>query len=130
MKARCLNRSHRNFKNYGGRGIKIEKSWLKFENFRNDMLKKCVEHVEKFGKKETSLDRIDVNGDYSEKNCRWATRKEQNNNARSNVFITFNKKTMTLTGWSKELGITVATLRERLLKENWSLEKILTPKNI
>jgi hypothetical protein len=73
MKRRCLNPNYMYYKNYGGRGISICRRWINsFENFITDM--GCAPS------KEHSLDRIDVNGNYEPKNCRWATWKEQNNN--------------------------------------------------
>ena len=80
MKSRCNCKKHPSYKNYGGRGIKI--LWKSFKKFRDDMYESYLEHCKEFGKKNTTLDRIDNNGNYCKKNCQWATWKQQNNNQR------------------------------------------------
>ena len=79
MKARCNNPKNHKYPIYGARGIKC--LWKTFEEFRDDMYKSYLRHIEKFGK-DTSIDRIDVNGHYCKENCRWATAKEQSVNTR------------------------------------------------
>ena len=74
MKARCTKETNHNYKNYGGRGIKICDRWLNsFENFLEDI------GVRPEG---LQLDRIDNNGNYEPGNCRWVTPKENSNNRR------------------------------------------------
>lgn len=79
MKERCLCKTNHKYSLYGGRGIKVCKRWMKFENFLKDMgLKPSKLH---------SIDRINNDGNYEPSNCRWALPKEQASNTRRNVFI-------------------------------------------
>lgn len=77
MKYRCSCEKDKAFKNYGGRGIRVCERWMNYENFHADMGDRpTTKH---------SLDRIDVNGNYEPRNCRWATSREQCRNKRNNV---------------------------------------------
>lgn len=71
MIQRCNNPKATRYKNWGGKGITICKRWEKFENFYEDMGKRP---------EGMTLDRIDNDGNYELKNCKWATSTEQNNN--------------------------------------------------
>lgn len=93
IKFRCLNKNSKEFFRYGGRGIRVCDHWLKFENFRDDMYESYLDHVKKYGKNNTSIDRIDNNGNYCKDNCRWATLSEQAKN-RNNDKAIFNIKKM------------------------------------
>lgn len=76
MKIRCLNKSNKDYKYYGGRGITVCKEWLIFENFYKDMGDRPQ------GK---TLDRIKNDKGYFKSNCKWSTSKEQANNRRNNL---------------------------------------------
>lgn len=82
IKQRCLNKNSSAYSNYGSRGIKVCKGWLKFENFKKDMYESYLKHIKEFGKKQTTIDRINNDGNYELSNCKWSTRKEQANNKR------------------------------------------------
>ena len=117
MKRRCLNCNDKRYSYYGGRGIKICKEWLVPDNFFEWALSNGYSD-------ELTIDRIDANGNYEPTNCRWATIKEQCNNRRSNVLLTYNGKTQNITQWAEELGLNVRTCFSRY-NYGYSVEKIL-----
>jgi hypothetical protein len=118
MIQRCTNSKHTHYSYYGGRGIKVCRRWMKYENFLQDM-----------GEKPTpkhTLDRFpNKNGDYKSGNCRWATRAEQSLNRRNNVILTWNGESLTLSEWAWRIRIDPSTLDSRL-RLGWSVESALT----
>lgn len=108
---RCKNKKVRNYKDYGGRGIKC--LWKSSDEFYNDMYKSYIEHIKKFGEKQTTIDRIDNNGNYCKENCRWATPKIQQRNKRNSLLITYKGQTCTLPEWSEKLNLKLRVLYKR-----------------
>lgn len=124
MKSRCAckNETSVSFKNYYSRGIKVCKEW-------QDDFKAFYDWAMANGyRKGLTLDRINNDGNYEPNNCRWTTRKEQQNNRRVNRLITYKGRTQTLTQWAEEYGISANVLSGRLLKMGWDFEKAITTK--
>lgn len=117
MRWRCNSPKCPQYQYYGGRGIKVCERWNEsFANFLQDVNSGYQEGL--------SLDRVDNDGDYSPENCAWATRTQQMRNTRANRVIEFAGKSMLLTDWANELGLTQQGLIHRL--HHWDLEKALT----
>ncbi|SSY69947.1 Uncharacterised protein [Priestia megaterium] len=107
MRKRCNDPSHKAYKHYGGRGIKICEAWSNsVEAFIRDMGDSFEEGL--------TLERKDVNGNYSPENCKWATMIEQGSNRRNNRHITVFGEKMTVIQASRKYNINVSTLRHRL----------------
>lgn len=121
MIKRCNNPNVQCYYNYGGRGIKVCKRWMKFENFIKDMgLRPSSAH---------SLERVNNNGNYKPSNCKWATRSHQNNNTRLTRMITAKGVTMSVTGWSVKMGLSRDCIWGRICR-GWADEpSVLTPLN-
>lgn len=126
MQQRCGNKKNNRYGIYGARGITVCEKWSEFSVFKNDMYKSFLKHVEKFGEKNTTIDRIDSNGNYEPSNCRWATYKEQSNNRRNNKKITFNGETLNYTQWGEKLGLYTGAIWTRLNRYGWTVERALT----
>lgn len=114
---RTENPNYAQFKHYGGRGISVCERWRNsFVNFLEDMGDRPSPRH--------SLDRIDNNGHYCKENCRWATREQQSNNRRSNVYLTVNGETKSLVEWSRIYNIPRQYVTTRL-HLGWSPENAL-----
>lgn len=121
MISRCYKKYSNNYNIYGGRGIAICQEWLDdFMNFYNWSMANGYSD-------ELTIDRIDVNGNYCPENCKWSTAKEQANNTRSTVFLTYNGKTKSASEWSKITGISRNTITRRK-RSGWTDEECLTIK--
>lgn len=107
MKDRCCNPQNAYYKDYGGRGIYVAPPWLDFNVFYKDMGDRPPQR---------SLGRIDNDGPYCKENCRWETSKEQANNTRMTVRLTYKGETKTLHEWAEELDIHPGTIQSRLVR--------------
>ena len=127
IKNRCLNKNVKAYPRYGGIGITVCDRWIKFENFRDDMYQSYKEHVEKYGEKETTIDRIDNNKGYSKDNCKWSTNREQSLNRRSNKKYLVNGEMLTATGISEKYNMTYSTVIHRICR-GWDIDRIINQK--
>lgn len=118
MRARCYNENNKDYHHYGGRGIAICDEWQDYEKFRDwAMLNGYQDGL--------SIERNNVNGDYSPENCRWANKREQSINKRTTVYLTAFGETKPLVVWAEERKISDATLRRRI-KAGWSADRALS----
>lgn len=117
MKQRCHNPNHTGYYKYGARGIYVCLDWWgSFEKFYRDMgPRPSPQH---------SIERIDNNGPYALHNCRWATKKEQSSNVRTNHRLTHNGQTLMISEWVNVTGLNKSTIYRRL-KRGLSVEAVL-----
>ena len=109
MKQRCYNPNNKRYKDWGARGIKVCDRWKdSFENFYED-----VSTLEHFGEKGYSLDRINNNGNYEPDNVRWADKKTQGRNRRTNHIVEYQGQKMCLKDAAEKSGINYEALRGR-----------------
>lgn len=120
MYRRCYKPKTKSFENYGGRGITICTEWLGEHGFENF----AKWSTENGYNDNLSIDRKDNDKGYSPENCRWATAKEQANNTRSTVFLTYNGETKPASEWSEITGIRQDTLTMRK-RSGWSDEECI-----
>lgn len=114
---RCTNTKRKDFASYGGRGIKVCARWRdSFDNFLSDMGVKPPR---------TSIGRIDNDGDYCPKNCRWESAKQQARNKRSNRVLDFQGESRTVVEWAEVRNLRYGALKKRL-ENGWSVERALT----
>lgn len=117
MRRRCNDPSDVGYADYGGRGITVCARWNNsFDAFLADMGRRPGAQY--------SLDRIDVNGDYSPHNCRWATRAEQVRNTRRAVIVNFRGQEMPLAQVAAIVHLPYDVLWHRL-RSGWDQERAL-----
>ncbi|MDQ0414221.1 hypothetical protein [Mesobacillus stamsii] len=117
MIERCTCKTHKQYEDYGGRGITVCEEWKTFENFYKWTTENGYDD-------KLSIDRINVDKGYEPTNCRWANRYIQANNTRRTIMVTIKGVTKSLSAWSEETGINKGTLDGRYRKGLRGLELI------
>lgn len=120
MKQRCTNPNRRDFKWYGGAGVKVCSLWMNsFLSFYN--------HVGPRPSPQHTIDRIDVLGDYEPGNVRWILQRHQVENTTVVRMITIGGKAQSISAWEREMGLAKGVARRRE-SSGWSItDAILTP---
>lgn len=119
MKQRCDNPSNKDFACYGGRGIKVCREWYEFENFYN-WAKSTGYHDG------VTIERRDVNSGYSPENCTWIVNERQADNRQNSIQFCYNGENLTIRQIADLTGLNYLTLRSRLLRYGWTLERAIT----
>ncbi len=110
MVRRCYYVENDNYSYYGGRGVTVCERWLSFENFLTDMGTRPAD---------TSLDRIDPDGNYEPSNCRWLEVRQQHVNKRNTVYLTVGDVSLPMREWAERTGIAYDTIKRRL-QHGWT----------
>ena len=122
MKTRCTNKKQDGNNRYINRGISMCAEW------QNDYSVFQTWALSNGYSEDLTLDRIDNNGNYEPSNCRWVNRKEQANNRRTNLCLTYNGETDTMANWCKKFNLPYYYVQYRANK-GISLEDILNEFN-
>lgn len=117
IKSRCMNQSSPAYKWYGARGINVYPGWV--NNYPA-----FLQYVGRCPKNRSSLDRINNSLGYIPGNVRWATRRQQANNRRSNHILEFQGRRKTLAQWSRDLHIDRLLILKRIHR-GWTVEQAL-----
>ena len=123
LKQRCNNQNSREYKHYGGRGIKVCKEWLDYQAFRDWALQNG--YKENLPRGKCTLDRINVNGNYEPDNCRWVSQAEQTLNTRRSRKMTLGNETLTAKEWAEKLNVPYGRIISRVNKLGWSDKEAL-----
>lgn len=126
MLSRCNNPNNKSYHRYGGRGVTVCERWDpskggSFENFYEDM-GECPAPGYQLDK-----EAIDPNNKvYSPEMVRWVSRTDNMRHTSRSRSITYKGRTMLVTEWAKELGLSIPCLHRRLFKLGWSIERAFT----
>lgn len=114
LRSRCECPSNIEYHRYGARGIVVCERWSSFSNFLEDMGERPAG---------STIDRIDVNGNYSPENCKWSTPKQQARNKRNNVLLTIDGETKTVVEWSESSNAAKDKTIYSRVKKGWEAKR-------
>lgn len=124
VKRRCYDKNHKNYPQYGAKGIKMWSGWL------NDSKEFVKWSLLNGWQKGLQLDRYpDQRGSYSPNNCRWVTCKQNQNNRTNNIMVTAFGETLSLPIAKEKYAlreISEVCLRHRITDLGWDHERALT----
>lgn len=118
---RCCNPNSPEYRNYGGRGIKVCDRW-------RDSFTSFLADVGPRPSRKHSIDRRDNNGDYEPGNCRWVTSTVQNRNKRTNRLVIIGRDSRIIADWSIVSGVPAVLIESRLRRGWIPVRAVFTPR--
>ena len=123
IQGRCYDKNNNHYKRYWNRWIICERN--NYSEFMNDMFDSFIASIEKYGANDTTIERIDNDGNYCKSNCTWTTKRNQANNRSDNRIIEYNGESNTLANMCRKYNMNYKLVHGRL-KKWWSIEKSLS----
>ncbi len=127
IKTRCYNKKNHKYKSYGAKGVVMCDEWLQD---RKAFIMWCAETCKDLN---LTIERKDVNGDYSPNNCTWVTKEQQAQNKRNSIKVKYYGSEYCLRDLCRKLGYNTIEYRRiyvRIAYENWDVYKAIeTPIN-
>ena len=114
MKQRCYNKKNKNYIRYGGRGIKVSEEFNSFDKFEEWALKNGYDD-------NLTIERIDVNGDYTPGNCTWIPISKQASNTRRNYYVVYSGEKVRLKDLCDKFDLNYNLVFSRL-DRGWCIE--------
>lgn len=118
MKARCYAPSQKDIGSYQRLNIQVCDRWKNsFTNFLSDM--------GKIPSQKYSIERIDNTKNYNPSNCIWTLQVNQPKNRLSNLYFTYQGKTLILKDWSRVLNLSYSALHKRIRYRKMTFEQAI-----
>lgn len=120
IRERCYDPRSPRYADYGGRGITMCREWADrdrgFDAFAGWALANGYSE-------NLTIDREDVNGDYSPENCRWVTNKVQALNKRQTRWVVYRGEKIQLMHLCARIGVvSYDTAHDRIYARGWPVE--------
>jgi len=122
MRQRCHVLSHKQYIDYGGRGISVCDEW------NADFLSFYQWAISSGWEKGLTVDRENNDGNYDPNNCRIATNTIQQRNKRTNILYTPNGETKCLSEWCEYFHLKYKIVHQRINRDNYSFEEAISDK--
>lgn len=118
MLSRCYNENTRGFKTHGAHGVVVCAGWRSsFIKFLEDMGPRPAG---------CTIDRKNTLGNYTPRNCRWATHEEQARNRVNTIHVRLRGVTKPLMGWCELIGVKRSAVRSKVEKQGYTYAEALT----
>ena len=119
MKQRCYDKSSPHYKDYGGRGITVCNEW-------RDSFQCFAKWAYDNGyKKGLTIERIDVNGDYSPSNCKFVSPEKQAANRRNTIMVNLEGETMCMSEACRKVHKCRSTVKRYADRNNLTIQEAI-----